>query len=70
MYYLAACDIDGRCFGFLRTDNTISKNPDKEMDKLICFKKKSEASEKVMQINLGHLLLPNGAPFRVAVVKG
>lgn len=70
MYYLAACDSDGRCFGFLRTDNTTSKHPDKEMDKLMCFKKKSEASAKVMQINLGHLLLPNGAPFRVTVVKG
>ena len=72
MYYLAACDDDGRCFGFLRTDNTVSKKPDEEMDKLICFKKKSEASEKVMQINLSRLLLPNGVgmPFRVTVVKG
>lgn len=70
MYYLAACDNDGRCFGYLRTDNTVSKDPDNEIDKLICFKKKSEASEKVMQINLGHLLLPNGSPFRVTVVKG
>lgn len=40
------------------------------MDKLLCYKKKSEASEKAMQINLGHMLLPNGADFRVAVVKG
>lgn len=70
MYYLAVCDNDGRCFGYLRTDNTVSKNPDQEIDKLMCFKKKTEASEKVMQINLGHLLLPNGAPFRVTVVKG
>ena len=70
MYYLAVCDNDGRCYGYLRTDNTVSKEPDKEIDKLMCFKKKSEASEKVMQINLGHLLLPNGAPFRVVVVKG
>ena len=67
MYYLAACDNDGRCFGFLRTDNTVSKDPDNEMDKLICFKKKSEACEKVMQINL---LLLNRAPFIVTVVKG
>lgn len=70
MYYLAACDNDGRCFGYLRTDNTVSKNPDKEIDKLVCFKKKSEASEKVMQINLSHSLLPNGSPFRVTVVNG
>lgn len=70
MYYLACCDNDGRCFGFLRTDNTVSKNPYKEIDKLICFKKKSEASEKVMKINLSHSLLPDGFPFRVTVVKG
>ena len=72
MYYLAACDDDGRCFGFLRTDNTVSENPDEEMDKLVCFKKKTGASEKVMQINLSRLLLPNGVrmPFRVTVVKG
>lgn len=70
MYYLATCDNKGKCFGYLRTDNTVSKNPDDEMDKLLCYKKKSEANEKAMQINLGHMLLPNGADFRVAVVKG
>lgn len=30
MYYLAVCDNDGRCFGYLRTDNTASKDPDSE----------------------------------------
>jgi hypothetical protein len=70
MYYLAVCDDEGRCFGYLRTDNTVSKNPDEEMNQLMSFKKKKDASEKVMQINLGHLLLPNGAPFRVTVAKG
>lgn len=70
MYYLAVCNNEGKCYGFLREDNSISKDPDNEMDKLISYKKKSEASEKAMQINLGHALLPNGAGYRVAVVKG
>lgn len=26
MYYLAVCENDGRCIGYLRTDNTVSKN--------------------------------------------
>lgn len=69
MYYLAACDDDGRCFGFLKTDETISRNPDNEIDKLMVFKKKREANEKALQINLGHMLLPNGRSYRVAVVK-
>ena len=70
MYYLAACDNEGKCFGYLRIDNTVSENPDDEMDKLLCYEKKSEASEKAMKINLGHALLPNGSKFRIAVVKG
>lgn len=70
MYYLAVCDNAGRCYGFLRIDNTVSTNPDNEIKNLISYKKKSEALERAMQINLGHLLLPNGADFRVAVVKG
>ena len=70
MYYLAACDNEGKCFGYLRIDNTVSENPDDEIDKLLCYKKKSEASEKAMQINLGHALLHNGSKFRIAVVKG
>ena len=69
MYYLAVCNNEGKCFGYLRIDNTVSENPDEEMDKLLCYKKKSEASEKAMQINLGHVLLPNGSDFRVTVVK-
>ena len=70
MYYLATCDNEGRCFGFLKNDNTISKNPDIEAEKLLSFKKKSEANERALQINLGHMLLPNGTPYRVAIVKG
>lgn len=69
-YYLACCDSDGRCFGFLRTDDTVSKDPDNEVDKLLVFKRKSDANEKVLQINLSHALLPNGFPFRVTPVRG
>lgn len=70
MYYLAACDSNGKCFGFLRDDGLVSEDPDNEMDKLKKYKKKADANEKAMQINLGHMLLPNGSPYRVAVVKG
>lgn len=69
MYYLATCDSEGKCFGFLKNDKTISKNPDKEMDDLLGFRTKAIAQEKALQINMGHLLLPNGSPYRVAVVK-
>jgi hypothetical protein len=69
MYFLAACDDSGRCFGFLRKDGSVSKNPDAEPDKLKSYEKKAYADEKAMQINLGHALLPDGSPFRVAVVK-
>lgn len=70
MYYLACCDNDGRCFGFLREDRTVSQNPDTEMEKLMAFKKKKDTNEIVLQINLGHMLLPNGCKYRVTVVKG
>lgn len=69
MYYLACCDSEGRCIGFLRNDRTMSKDPDNEMDKLMKFKKKSDCNETVLQINLSRLL-PNGYPFRVTPVKG
>lgn len=70
MYYLAACDDDGRCFGIVKNNNDVSTDPDNEMDKLMCFKKKSDANLKAMQINLGNMLLPNGVKYRVAVVRG
>ena len=70
MYYLACCDNDGRCFGFLRKDRTVSQNPDAEMEKLMAFKKKKDTNEIVLQINLGHMLLPNGYKYRVTAVKG
>ena len=70
MYYLAACDSDGKCFGFLKKDRTISTNPDAEMDQLMGFKRKKDTNEIVMQINFGHMLLPDGPDYRVAVVKG
>lgn len=69
MYYLACCDYDGKCFGFLRQDKTVSKNPDNERDKLMKFKKKSDSNEIVLQINMSQML-SNGYPFRVVAVKG
>lgn len=69
MYYLACCDSDGKCFGFLRQDKTVSKNPDNERDELMKFKKKSDSNEIVLQINMSQML-PNGYPFRVIAVKG
>lgn len=69
MYYLAVCDDDGKCYGFLKKDNSISYDPDNESDELMCFKIKKDASEKVFQVNLSHLLLPNGYDYRLAVVK-
>ena len=69
MYYLACCDSEGKCFGFLRQDKTVSKNPDNERDKLMKFKKKSDSNEIVLQINMSQML-PNGYPFRVVAVKG
>ena len=70
MYYLAVCDSDGKCIGFLKNNMEISKKPDDELNELMSFKKKSDSNEKVMQINLGHSLLPDGFPHRVTPVKG
>ncbi len=70
MYYLACCNDAGKCFGFLRKDRTISTDPGVDMDKLMSFKTKRETSEIVMQINLSHMLMANGIPYRVAAVKG
>ena len=63
-------DNNGKCFGFLRKDRTISMNPDNELDKLMAFKRKKDTSEIVLQINLGHMLLPNGCAYRVTAVRG
>lgn len=70
MYYLACCDDAGKCFGFLRNDRTISTDPGADMDNLMSFKRKKDASEIIMQINLSHMLMANGIPYRVAAVKG
>ncbi len=69
-FYLAACNSEGICYGFLREDGSISENPDNETGLLMGFEKESDAAMRVLQINLGHILLPNGAPYRVAVVRG
>ena len=70
MWYLACCDNDGRCFGFLRKDRTVSTNPDVELEKLMSFKRKADTNETIMQINLSHMLMPNGVAYRVTAVKG
>lgn len=69
MYVLACCDSNGRCFGFLREDKTVERDPDNNLDKLKKFSKKSDTSEICLQINLSHALLPNGISFRVTPVK-
>ena len=69
MWYLACCDNEGKCFGFLRKDRTVSTNPDAELWKLMSFKRKADTNETIMQINLSHMLLPNGSAYRVTAVK-
>lgn len=70
MWYLACCDNEGKCFGFLRKDKTVSTNPDAELGKLMSFKRKADTNETIMQINLSHMLMPNGVAYRVTAVKG
>lgn len=70
MYYLACINDAGKCFGFLLKDRTISTDLEADMGKLMSFKTKRETSEIVMQINLPHMLMANGIPYRVAAVKG
>lgn len=69
MYYLACCDDNGICIGFLKKDRRVSENPDRDKENLMCFTKKRDAHETINQINLSHLLMPNGYPFMVAVIK-
>ena len=69
MWYLAACDNDGKCFGFVTKDDKVTENTE-DLSKLKAFKTKKETNKIVMQINLGHMLLPNGRPYRVCAVKG
>ena len=69
LYYLAACDSEGICYGILRGDGSVSGTPDNEIGLLMEFDKRSDAALKAAQINLGHVLLPDGAPYRVAVVS-
>ena len=72
MWYLATVDDEGKCFGFLKNDMTISKDPDNEKDLLMKFKRKADTNEICMKINFSKMLLPNsvGYSFRVAPVKG
>ena len=70
MYYIACCNDNGKCFGFLRKNKTVSTDPDNEMAELMSFKRKGDANELILQWNLGYELLPNGNKFRITAVKG
>lgn len=70
MWYLACCDDEGKCFGFLREDKTVCTDVDNELNSLMKFKRKKDTTEIVLQINMSKMLLPNGYPFRVVAVKG
>lgn len=67
-YYLACCNDNGECIGFLTENKTVCKD---NMDKLMTFKKKADAKEKCWQINFGYLLFSDGErfPFRVTPVR-
>lgn len=69
MYYLACCDDNGTCIGFLTVDKTVCSDPNVNPNYLMSFKRKRDSNETVMQINLSRLL-PNGYPFRVVAVQG
>ena len=69
MWYLMCCDNDGVAIGYLTKDKSLCTDPDNNMDKLMCFKKKKDASEIILQINLSHSLLPGGYPYRVVPCK-
>ena len=69
-YYIACCDNDGKCMGYLKNDDSVSSDPEKDLNELMNFDTKTDANTKVMQMNLGRLLLPNGAPYRAVAVRG
>ena len=69
-YYIACCDDNGKCIGYLKNDDSVSSDPDKDIDELMCFDTKPAASEKVMKANLSRLLMPSGIPYRTVAVRG
>lgn len=70
MYVLACCDNNGKCFGFFGKDRSVISDENKLTEEyLMVFDKKRDTNEICMQINLGHLLLPNGSAYRVTPVK-
>lgn len=69
MWYLAACNNDGKCFGFVTKDGNVTEDTE-DLNKLKSFKTKKETNEIILQTNLSHMLLPNGSPYRVVAVKG
>lgn len=70
LWFLACCDDDGVCIGYLTKNQQVCEDPDNDISNLMSFDKKKDAEAKAMQINLSKALLPNGYPFRVVVVKG
>jgi len=70
MYALACCDSDGRCVGFLGKDNSVINNNSKLTEEYLdVYRNKKDANQRTLQINLGHMLLPNGFDYRVVPVK-
>ncbi len=67
-FLLVVCDSQNVCRGFLREDGSISQDPDNEFELLMIFNKGSNASMRASQINQEHNLLPDGTPYRVAVM--
>lgn len=69
-WVLYACDSDGRAFGMLgKNREVITDQAQMTKENVMLFNKKADTSELVMQINLGHMLLPNGVPYRVCPVR-
>ena len=56
-------------YWLFKKDNTISTDPDNEMENLISFKRKRDTNEMVMQINLSHALLKDGYEYRITPVE-
>ena len=71
MWYLACCDDEGICIGFLTKDKRVLQDADGYEEELIAFKKKADCNEIVLQINMSRSLLGGcgGYDFRVVPVK-
>lgn len=70
MWYIACCDSEGKCFGFLKKNRTVSTDPDIDVNDLMNFRTRKQTNETCLQINLAHALLPDGPSYRAVAVKG